>query len=319
MDSWYTSLSLEEVCDKISSDSDGCFLEFQPGTKWHYGLSHDVLGRLIEVISGESLEDFLQSEVFEPLQMTDTSFYLEKKEDLDRLVDCYHLGTYVCFLSMFRGVLHVSMRQDRYGYPLAPRGEICFAICDLICPNIFSLCAALRSHVLTYTLSPTPLPLITKNTIHHIHTYHTGPGFELKKCCGDSFDRRLCRDSSKHPRPHDLDHEQEQEEGVNAGIAADVTSLDRDRGSRSRSKSRSSSSNKRGGRSKSRVGESKGGTKPNHDNPKKDKNRNTGSSSHSSGSSSRSSAARLLSGGGGLVSTLDDMSKFAKCLLLGSR
>jgi CubicO group peptidase (beta-lactamase class C family) len=132
------------------------------------------LGRLIEVISGESLEDFLQSEVFEPLQMTDTSFYLEKKEDLDRLVDCYHLGTYVCFLSMFRGVLHVSMRQDRYGYPLALRGEICFAICDLICPNIFSLCAALRSHVLTYSRTPShpnPFPWSRKTPyITYIHT-----------------------------------------------------------------------------------------------------------------------------------------------------
>ena len=34
----------------------GCFLAFQPGTKWLYGLSHDVLGRLIEVISGQVSE-----------------------------------------------------------------------------------------------------------------------------------------------------------------------------------------------------------------------------------------------------------------------
>ncbi|MEM1151423.1 MAG: serine hydrolase domain-containing protein [Pseudomonadota bacterium] len=49
-------------------------LAFQPGARWFYGLSTDVLGHLIEVISGQSLGAFFQSRIFDPLGMTDTGF-----------------------------------------------------------------------------------------------------------------------------------------------------------------------------------------------------------------------------------------------------
>jgi len=49
-------------------------LLFQPGEKWHYGLNTDLLGCLIEVISGMNLEDFLRTRIFEPLGMKDTYF-----------------------------------------------------------------------------------------------------------------------------------------------------------------------------------------------------------------------------------------------------
>lgn len=49
-------------------------LAFDPGTRWHYGLSHDVLGALIEVISRKSFGQFLQEEIFDPLGMEDTFF-----------------------------------------------------------------------------------------------------------------------------------------------------------------------------------------------------------------------------------------------------
>ena len=49
-------------------------LSFQPGTKWQYGLNCDLLGCLIEVISGMNLEDFLRKNIFEPLGMKDTYF-----------------------------------------------------------------------------------------------------------------------------------------------------------------------------------------------------------------------------------------------------
>lgn len=51
-------------------------LMHQPGEKWTYGLSVDVLGRLIEVLSGQSLDQFLQTRLFKPLGMNDTYFYL---------------------------------------------------------------------------------------------------------------------------------------------------------------------------------------------------------------------------------------------------
>ena len=51
-------------------------LSFQPGEKWQYGLNSDLLGCLIEVISGMSLEEFLTKNIFRPLGMKDTYFNL---------------------------------------------------------------------------------------------------------------------------------------------------------------------------------------------------------------------------------------------------
>jgi CubicO group peptidase (beta-lactamase class C family) len=51
-------------------------LNFQPGDNWEYGPATDVVGRLVEVISGVSLDQFLRTRIFEPLRMTDTYFYL---------------------------------------------------------------------------------------------------------------------------------------------------------------------------------------------------------------------------------------------------
>lgn len=49
-------------------------LSFEPGSRWQYGFCHDVLGGLIEVVSGQSLGDYCKSNIFEPLGMKDTSF-----------------------------------------------------------------------------------------------------------------------------------------------------------------------------------------------------------------------------------------------------
>ncbi|ABX41252.1 serine hydrolase domain-containing protein [Lachnoclostridium phytofermentans] len=63
-------------------------LAFEPGQEWAYGASADVLGGIVETISGMRYGDFLKKEIFEPLGMKDTGFYLEddKKE---RLVPMY--------------------------------------------------------------------------------------------------------------------------------------------------------------------------------------------------------------------------------------
>ena len=63
-------------------------LAFQPGTQWRYGLSIDVLGAIIEIISGENLEDFLRAKICEPLGMKDTWFNLPQNE-FDRLTTVY--------------------------------------------------------------------------------------------------------------------------------------------------------------------------------------------------------------------------------------
>ena len=49
-------------------------LLFDPGTRWHYGTSLDVVGRLVEVVSGQKLEDYFREHIFIPLKMNDTSY-----------------------------------------------------------------------------------------------------------------------------------------------------------------------------------------------------------------------------------------------------
>jgi CubicO group peptidase (beta-lactamase class C family) len=61
-------------------------LAHQPGEVWEYGLNADVLGRVIEVASGEPFDQFLQSRIFTPLHMIDTGFYVPEAK-LGRLVD----------------------------------------------------------------------------------------------------------------------------------------------------------------------------------------------------------------------------------------
>lgn len=59
-------------------------LLFEPGSRWHYGVATDVLGRLVEVVSGHSLDRFLDERLFEPLGMVDTFFEVpeDKRERL---------------------------------------------------------------------------------------------------------------------------------------------------------------------------------------------------------------------------------------------
>lgn len=63
-------------------------LLFQPGEKWEYGLSIDVLGRVVEVASGLPFDGFLRKRLFEPLRMPDTGFFLAETQ-VPRLAAVY--------------------------------------------------------------------------------------------------------------------------------------------------------------------------------------------------------------------------------------
>ncbi|MDP4265073.1 MAG: serine hydrolase domain-containing protein [Bacteroidota bacterium] len=63
-------------------------LMHQPGQKWTYGLNTDLLGCLVEIISGMTLNDFFRTRIFEPLGMKDTYFTIPK-EKAGRLVNIY--------------------------------------------------------------------------------------------------------------------------------------------------------------------------------------------------------------------------------------
>lgn len=83
-------------------------LAFQPGERWMYGLSADVLGAVAEAVTGKRYGDFLREEIFAPLEMTDTGFFVpenklerfaqnyiwnEEKKELEIYGDC-NLGEY---------------------------------------------------------------------------------------------------------------------------------------------------------------------------------------------------------------------------------
>lgn len=61
---------------------------FQPGEAWHYGVSADVLGCIIEEASGKDLAVFMKEEIFEPLEMKKTGFWVEK-EECGNIADIY--------------------------------------------------------------------------------------------------------------------------------------------------------------------------------------------------------------------------------------
>ena len=64
-------------------------LASEPGTRYRYGHSIDVLGRYLEVIEGKSLDVILRERVLDPLGMTDTEFWLEDADDLERTAQLY--------------------------------------------------------------------------------------------------------------------------------------------------------------------------------------------------------------------------------------
>jgi CubicO group peptidase (beta-lactamase class C family) len=67
----------------------GLPLLFQPGTEWNYSVSTDVLGRVVEVVSGQSLDEFFAARIFGPLGMIDTAF---QADDTARLAALYTPG-----------------------------------------------------------------------------------------------------------------------------------------------------------------------------------------------------------------------------------
>lgn len=79
-----TDRNVEETVEKLSDIP----LLHQPGKRFHYSVSTDVLGRLVEVVSEERFDDYLKKHIFDPLEMTDT-FFTVPKDKQDRLAAIY--------------------------------------------------------------------------------------------------------------------------------------------------------------------------------------------------------------------------------------
>lgn len=82
----YTKKALSTV--EIANELGKIGVSFQPGDYWMYGTSADVLGAIVEVVSGMSFGEFLQKELFDPLDMVDTGFTVAL-EKADRLAQAY--------------------------------------------------------------------------------------------------------------------------------------------------------------------------------------------------------------------------------------
>ena len=66
-------------------------LAFEPGERWMYGFSIDVLGAVIEVLTGKSLGEYLKEKILDPLGMTDTGFFVPENK-LDRIATLYNIN-----------------------------------------------------------------------------------------------------------------------------------------------------------------------------------------------------------------------------------
>ena len=79
-----TAGGLPEMIDQLAQMP----LDFSPGTSWNYSVSIDVLGYLVEKLSGMSFGEFLRTRLFEPLGMTDTAFWVPP-DKTERFTSCY--------------------------------------------------------------------------------------------------------------------------------------------------------------------------------------------------------------------------------------
>lgn len=77
-------MTTEEVCNRLGQSG----LDFHPGEKWKYGTSADILGAVVEKVTEMSFGEFLKQELFIPLEMEDTGFYIPQEKQ-DRLSSVY--------------------------------------------------------------------------------------------------------------------------------------------------------------------------------------------------------------------------------------
>jgi CubicO group peptidase (beta-lactamase class C family) len=114
-------------------------LEFSPGTRWNYSVSTDVCGHLIELISGQRLDAYLEEHVLQPLGMTDTSFvitedgtkrfaanYQRQRDDRLTLVDDPAKSRYreCVFFSGGGGLVSTANDYFRFASMMLNKGEL---------------------------------------------------------------------------------------------------------------------------------------------------------------------------------------------------
>ncbi len=76
-------------------------LHFQPGSAWEYGPATDVVGYLVDILSGMPLDLYLRQQIFEPLGMEDTYFWIDPKEELIGIL-----------MTQIRPYIHLMLRRQ---------------------------------------------------------------------------------------------------------------------------------------------------------------------------------------------------------------
>ena len=102
-----STASLEETMETLGTLP----LQFSPGTRWCYSMSTDVCGAIVEVVSGQSLDEYFRQHIFEPLGMPDTAFWVDGEERRERLATNY---------LFFGGTTSVMDKWDRSIYRKPP-------------------------------------------------------------------------------------------------------------------------------------------------------------------------------------------------------
>jgi len=119
-------LTNAEVCEKLATLP----LVENPGTKYRYGMSYDVLGRVIEVISGMTLDKFFEERIYKPLEMKDSGFQVTGT-DVERLVYLDQWALYIDPTSPTRkywsgggGTVSTAMDFARFAQMLLNGGQL---------------------------------------------------------------------------------------------------------------------------------------------------------------------------------------------------
>ncbi len=84
IENWHGNLTLDEFVAALGKLP----LEFSPGESWNYSVSTDVLGAVVQRLSGQPLHEYFQQHIFAPLKMVDTGFMVPETQ-VHRLADCY--------------------------------------------------------------------------------------------------------------------------------------------------------------------------------------------------------------------------------------
>jgi CubicO group peptidase (beta-lactamase class C family) len=100
--------SLEEACDNFAKLP----LCFEPGTSWNYSVSTDIVGRIVEVVSGMTLDDFFATRILGPLGMRDTSFHVPE-DKADRLAALYQYDAATGGKTLVEPAAKMALRQPR--------------------------------------------------------------------------------------------------------------------------------------------------------------------------------------------------------------